>query len=280
MLSLARAIGDVPDMCGRYGLTKPQQLAQGGLLAELAIDAIADDLPDPYPARYNVAPSQPVLVVLDRVREGARTRTLAQLRWGLVPHWAKDAAIGHRLANARAETVLEKPAFRTPFTTGRRCLVLADVFYEWQDVGDATADPRNGDPGTTGTRPVARRAKPRKQPWAIALTDGAPFAFAGLWDRWRDPATPGAPPVASCTLVTTAPNALLRRIHDRMPVILPAAAMAEWLDPETPPERARALLRPLDAAAMHAWPIGTRVNAPAHDAPDVLEPTGAVITAA
>ncbi|GLC26738.1 SOS response-associated peptidase [Roseisolibacter agri] len=264
-------------MCGRFGLTNPQRLAEAGLLADLAITSVAADLPNPYPARHNVAPSQPVLAVLDRTRDGERERTLAALQWGLVPRWAKDATIGHKLVNARAETLVEKPTFRAPFTKGKRCVVLADVFYEWQDLRDATADPRNGDRGTTGRRPVAKLAKPGKQPWAIRLRDGEPFAFAGLWETWRDPADPGAAWLATCTLITTTPNALVRRVHDRMPVLLPPGAVGEWLDPDTPPERARELLVPYDATAMEAWPISLRINTPAYDEPDVLEPTGALI---
>lgn len=267
-------------MCGRFGLTDPRQLAASGLLEQLAVEAVAPDVPDLLPARYNVAPSQPVLAVLAPKRDGAPRRTLAMLTWGLVPTWAKDRKIGHSLANARAETITEKPTFRTPFAKGRRCLVLADVFYEWQDTGDATADPRNGDPGTTGRRPVARAPKPRKQPWAIGLADRAPFAFAGLWESWRDPADPAAAPLATCTLMTTAPNALMRPIHDRMPVILPRDAMDTWLDAGTPPDVAASLLRPYDAAAMQAWPISTSVNTPRHDAPDVLAPVGPAVVGA
>lgn len=263
-------------MCGRFGLTKPGRIAASGLLEQLAVDAVAPDVatdvPAELPPRYNIAPSEPVLAAFDARSDGAVRRTLAMLRWGLVPRWAKDTSIGNRLANARAETVAEKPAFRDAWARARRCAILADVFYEWQDVADAAADPRNADPGTTGRRPVARRAKPKKQPWAIRLDGGEPFAFAGLWESWRDPERPDDPPLVSCTLITTSPNALMRGIHDRMPVILTGDALVEWVDRETRPERAAELMRPYDARAMEAWRISTRVNTPANDDPSVLEP--------
>lgn len=164
--------------------------------------------------------------------------------------------------------------------------MFADVFYEWQDAGDATADPRNGDPGTTGTtgrRPVARAPKPPKQPFAIRLEDDAPFAFGALWEAWRDPAAdrdaPGAW-VATCTLLTTTPNSLMRRIHDRMPVIVPPAAYDAWLDPTLPRDDARAMLAPYAPAAMRAYPVTRAVNDPQHDAPDVLAPLPARPTSA
>ena len=267
-------------MCGRYALAHPRRLAEHGLLDQLAVEAVAPDVPAELPPRHNVAPSQPVLAALnapvpreDGRRDARETRrTLALLRWGLVPRWAKDASLGRRLANARAETVATAPAFRDAWARGRRCAVLADAFYEWQDLADAAADPRNGDPGTTGRRPVARRAKPGKQPWALALHDGAPFAFAGLWARWRDPADPDAAPLVTCTLVTTRPNALVAAIHDRMPVLLTGDALAAWLAADTTPDAAAALLAPYPAEAMAAWRVSPRVNAPANDDPDVLAP--------
>ncbi|HEY0972247.1 MAG TPA: SOS response-associated peptidase, partial [Gemmatimonadales bacterium] len=218
-------------MCGRFGLTKPGRIAGSGLLDQLAVDGVAPDVaadvPAELPPRYNIAPSQPVLAVLDARSDGTVRRTLAMLRWGLVPRWAKDTAMGNRLANARAETLAERSAFRDAWARGRRCAILADVFYEWQDVRDDAADPRNADPGTTGRRPVARTPKPAKQPWAIRLENGEPFALAGLWESWRDPERPDDAPLVSCTLITTSPNALMRRIHDRMPVVLTGDALVE-----------------------------------------------------
>jgi putative SOS response-associated peptidase YedK len=274
-------------MCGRYALAHPRRLAESGLLDQLAVAAVAPDVPAELPPRHNIAPSQPVLAALNapvpraeggaegRVDVRATRRTLALLRWGLVPRWAKEASIGHRLANARAETIATAPAFRDAWARGRRCAVLADAFYEWQDVRDATADPRNGDPGTTGRRPVARAAKPRKQPWALRLAGGAPFAFAGLWERWRDPADPEAAPLVTCTLVTTAPNALVASIHDRMPVILAGDALTAWLDGSVDADAAAALLAPYPAEAMEAWRVSMRVNTPANDDPGVLAPVAA-----
>jgi putative SOS response-associated peptidase YedK len=174
-----------------------------------------------------------------------------------------------------------KPAFRGAWSRGRRAAVLADAFYEWSDVRDEVADPRNGDePGTPPSgpsrRPVARSARPRRQPWAIRLAGGAPFAFAALWDSWRDPAAPDAPPLVSCTLVTTAPNPLVATIHDRMPVILTGDALRRWLSADTAPDEALALLAAYPAEHMEAWPVSPAVNTPAHDEPAVLEPVGPV----
>ncbi len=169
----------------------------------------------------------------------------------------------------------EKPSFRGAWNKARRCLVFADLFYEWRDLGDATADPRNGDPGTTGRRPVARAPKPPKQPYAIRLADDAPFAFGGLWEAWRDPgADPDDPDawVPTCTLITTAPNALMARIHDRMPVIVPADRYDAWLDPALPLDDARAMLAPYAPEAMRAYPVSRAVNDPKNDDPAVLEP--------
>jgi len=142
-------------------------------------------------------------------------------------------------------------------------------------VAAPAADPRNGDPGTTGRRPVARTPRARRQPYAITLADGAPFAFAGLWEAWRDPADPAAGVLPTCTLITTAPNALMARIHDRMPVIVPRAAYRAWLDRDAPLAVAAALLAPYPADAMRAVPISTYVNDPRHDDPRVLAPANA-----
>lgn len=219
-------------MCGRYTLkTEPRLLAEQFALA--TIPALE--------ARYNIAPTQDVPVV----RTTADGRQLALLRWGLIPGWASDPSIGARMINARSETVAEKPAFRTAFKQ-RRCLVLADGFYEWQRSGG------------------------RKQPYFFQLRDGRPFAFAGLWERWQ---APDGQTVETCTILTTAPNDLARPIHDRMPVILDPAAYDQWLDPELrlagPLE---ALLQPYPAAAMTAYPVSTYVNNARNDGPQCLDP--------
>jgi putative SOS response-associated peptidase YedK len=267
-------------MCGRFGLTNPKHLEAHGLLDAVHPDAVGDAVPELLEPRYNIAPSQPVLAARtwrrDRGTAEERVeRRLDVLRWGLIPSWAKDPKIGNALANARAETVAEKPSFRGAWKGARRALVFADAFYEWYDLADATADPRNGDPGTTGKRLVARAPKPRKQPYAIRLQEDAPFAFGGLWEAWRDPEgaeDDSAAWVTTCTLITTAPNSLLARLHDRMPVIVPREHYDAWLDPETPLDHAHALLVPYAPEAMRAYPVSTYVNRPDHDDPHVLDP--------
>lgn len=219
-------------MCGRYGITQPQ-------FPELAaILGVQLELPEP---RYNIAPSQPVPAVL---LEGGRPAA-AMLRWGLVPAWAKRPDEGRQPINARDDKVETSPLFRAAFRA-RRCLLPADVFYEWQPV-----------PGTR-----------RKQPYAVRRRDGRPFAFAGLWERWEK----GEEPLTSCTIITTAANRVLAPIHDRMPVILDAATWERWLDPETPAAEARAMLRPAPDDLLTAYAVSAYVNAPAHDDPRVLEP--------
>lgn len=213
-------------MCGRYTITDSRRVAEA-----FELDAIEADLSRP---RYNIAPTQNVPAVL--VRDGARV--LVDLHWGLVPSWAKDRTIGARLINARAETLASKPSFRSAFAQ-RRCLIVADGFYEWARRGAA------------------------KQPMYIRVDGGAPFAFAGLYERWRLE-TPEA--LASCTIITTEPNMLLKPIHDRMPVILPREAYAAWLDPaQTDPAALAVLLKPFDADWMTAQPVSHHVNSPRHD---------------
>ena len=197
--------------------------------------------------RYNVAPSQDVAVV--RAANGGRS--LSMLRWGLIPAWAKDPAIGYRLINARSETVADKPAFRTAYRR-RRCLIPADGFYEWQRLGKT------------------------RQPWLFGLRDGAPFAFAGLWERWTVPedaaltgslaeSKPGDP-IETCTILTAAANETVAPVHGRMPVILPWDAHDPWLAGED------VSLAPYAADAMTAHPVSTLVNRPAYDDPRCVEP--------
>jgi len=189
--------------------------------------------------RYNIAPTQTAPVV----RQGPGGRTLALLRWGLVPFWADDPKLGTRMINARAERVAQAPAYRHAFRR-RRCLVPASGFYEWR-------------PGAGG-----------KQPYAIVPAQAPLFAFAGLWERWEK----GETPLESFTLIVTDANAALRPIHDRMPVILRAEDYALWLDPRTDPARLQALLRPAEDAAVRAYPVSQRVNDPRHDDPDLIRP--------
>lgn len=222
-------------MCGRYVLSVPGDL--------LASAFGLEEVPELAP-RYNVAPSQVMPIV--RGTEDRR-RELAYARWGLVPHWAKEAAIGNRLINARAEGLADKPSFRDSFKR-RRCLIPANGFYEWQKVGT------------------------KKQPWLLRLAGGAPFAFAGLWSSWTDPESRES--LETFAIVTTEPNPLAARVHDRMPVILPDAARATWLDPRAERERLLGLLAAYPAAEMEAFPVSTRVNSPANDDPACVEPIG------
>jgi putative SOS response-associated peptidase YedK len=192
---------------------------------------------------YNVAPTQSVAVVVQR--EGVNT--LEKMRWGLIPAWAKDPAIGSRMINARAETVGEKPSFKRPLKD-RRCLVVADGFYEWQKTGQA------------------------KIPMFIRLKSGQPFGFAGLYDVWT---SPEGEAVASCTIITTSANDLMQPIHDRMPVILPKPQEATWLNPAI--QRAAdvlPLLVPYSAADMEAYPVSRLVNSPENNSPDCIRPVG------
>jgi putative SOS response-associated peptidase YedK len=223
-------------MCGRFTLatTAPGELRQRFPLGESV----------EIRRRFNVAPGDEVLSVV--VREGVATG--AQLRWGLVPHWAEDPAIGFRMINARAETVADKPAYREPFQRGR-CLIVADGFYEWQREGGTAA-------GGGG-----------RQPFHITRGDGAPFAFAGLRTSWRDP---HGEVLRSCTIITTQANEAIGHIHPRMPVILEPAHEETWLDPATPPERLHQLLRPLAAADTHARAVSKAVNDARYDGPDCL----------
>jgi putative SOS response-associated peptidase YedK len=221
-------------MCGRYTLSTP-----GDVLAE-----IFETPPTPELApRFNIAPTQEVAAV--RLRSGSAERERVLLRWGLIPSWADDPGIGNRLINARSETVAEKPSFRSAFKR-QRCLVLADGYYEWQKQADGT-----------------------KQPFYFRLSGGEAFAFAGLWERWRR----DEEEIGSCTLLTTAPNALAATVHDRMPVILPTEAYALWLDPKVQ-DRARleALLVAFPAERMEALPVSRYVNNPLHEGPRCLAP--------
>ena len=221
-------------MCGRFTLTDPD--------ADIAVQFGLPEIPD-IPPRYNIAPTQPVAAV--RLRAGEQTRELVMLHWGLIPFWAKDPKIGARMLNARSETAAEKPSFRAAFRR-RRCLVIADGFYEWQK--------QNG----------------TKQPFFIHMRDGRPFAFAGLWEHWQGP---DASVIESCTLLTTEPNDFLRPVHNRMPVILNPADYELWLDPEVQEaDQIQHLLHPYPAQELDAYPVSTFVNRPANDSPTCIEP--------
>lgn len=223
-------------MCGRFTLTAPD----GQLRARFGLDERLEVRP-----RFNVAPGDHVVAVVSRRPEpdAVPQPRGTLLRWGLVPHWAEDpAALGNRTINARAETLAERPAFREAFAQ-RRCLVLADGFYEWSE----------------------------GVPHWITRSDGAPFAFAGLWASWRPrDAAADVEPLRSCTIVTTEATERLRPLHHRMPVMLPAADEPAWIDPATPPEALHDLLRPFEATEHRA--VSRAVNDARHDAPDCLEP--------
>ncbi len=197
-------------------------------------------------ASYNAAPTDTLPVVrLDREHR----RSLNLLRWGLIPYWAKDKSIGPRCINAMAETVASKPAFREAFQR-RRCIVPADFFYEWQKTP-------NG-----------------KQPYAIGLADGRPMAFAGLWERWKDPADGTS--LQTFTIITGSPNALCAPIHNRMPVILPPETWSRWLGEEdADPGHLLALLKPYPAELMRAYPVGSRVGNVRNNDADLLTPLAA-----
>lgn len=193
--------------------------------------------------RYNIAPTQDVPAVVARRQGGGRQLRL--FRWGLIPSWAKDPEIGNRLINARGETVAEKASFRGPLAR-RRCLILADGFYEWQKV-------RGG-----------------KQPHHIRMRDGSAFAMAGLWDHWT---SPDGSEIESCTILTTTPNEMLEQIHNRMPVILSPKDYGLWLDPQVRPSPAmHALLRPFPAEEMEARAVSKFVNNPGNDSQECIRP--------
>jgi putative SOS response-associated peptidase YedK len=219
-------------MCGRYSLhTHPEVIA---LYFKLGL------VPEITP-RYNITPGTNILIVR---QDPAKGRIADLYRWGLIPGWAKDPAIGNKLANARAETVAEKPSFRSAFKRWR-CLIPASGFYEWKKLAG------------------------RKQPYYVRPVGADLFAFAGLTERWMGPDGP----VHSCTIITTDANDSMRDIHDRMPVILAPEDHAAWLDPvNQATEKLKALLKPSPAKTMSAHPVSTRVNTPKNDEPALIEP--------
>ena len=221
-------------MCGRFTVaTDPAVLAE----------RFEIEVPDDWAPSYNVAPTQEVLGV---VRGRDARRQLRELRFGLIPHWAKDARVGFSMINARAETVRSKGAYRS-LLERRRALIVADGFYEWRTDPDG-----------------------RKRPVRYTLADGGPFAFAGLWASWHDSEADAW--LDSCTIITTTANRLVAPVHDRMPVILPRAAEAAWLDPAFDPAAVDALLVPYPAERMHAAEASMLVNSAKNDGPELLDP--------
>lgn len=227
-------------MCGRFTLrSAPSVIAEQFALFDV----------DPFTPRFNIAPTQPVAVVRTRPADHGKSgdRELAWLHWGLIPSWADDPAIGNRMINARAETVVQKPAYRGAFRR-RRCLVVADGFYEWQRRGN------------------------QKQPFFLHMDDDSPFAFAGLWESWE-----GADHsfVESCTIITTEPNELVEPIHNRMPVILDPEQYETWLNSSSgKTAELTGLLGPYQGGLLRAEPVTTWVNNPKHDDPRCIEPSG------
>lgn len=226
-------------MCGRYKLATP---------AEVLRDVFGFVERPNLPARYNVAPSQEAPVVRQR-RQPAGERTVQNLRWGLVPSGAKDPKIAASLINARAESLASRPTFAKALRQ-RRCAVLADGFYDWSGEGAA------------------------RQPYLVTRRDGAPFAFAGLWDRWIDRREGGETPIDTFTIVTNAANDLLRVLHPRMPVILAGADLDVWLDPASDPARVSTALVGVPAAALRYVPVAKRVNSARVDEANLTEPIG------
>lgn len=222
-------------MCGRVTLTSSARDVASQFDLDLA------SIPD-LELRYNVAPSQDIPVIRND-REGRRS--LGFDRWGLVPHWAEDPAIGNRMINARAESLASKPAFREALTA-RRCIVPVDGFFEWKGKGK------------------------ERQPYLFRLAGGGPFGIAGLYERWLGE---GGEVIDSCTLVTTEPNAPMREFHDRMPAILDPASYGLWLDREVDdPARVLPLLRPCPDPWLKPRAVSSWVNDPRHDDPRCLEP--------
>lgn len=217
-------------------------------------------LAEPLEPDWNVAPTKEVYAVLERPAKEDRPqqRQLRALRWGLVPSWAKDAAIGNRMINARMETVAEKPAYKRAFAA-RRCLLPADGYFEWYPTEERDA-----------------KGKPRKQPFFIRPKDGGVLAMAGLYEFWRDPAVADGQPGAwlwSCTVITTDAEDDLGRIHDRMPLMVPRERWRDWLDPR--PHAAEDLLALLEPAApgrLEAYPVSTLVSNVRNNGPELVEP--------
>ena len=218
-------------MCGRYSLAResvdvavgPERVGRRGK------------------ARHNIAPSQRAPVI----RRGTAGLAIDDLRWGLVPAWSRDEAIGVSLINARAETLTDKPAFREAFRR-RRCLIVADGFYEWQPLGRS------------------------KQPWRFVREDGGVLLFGGLWESWLPPGQTA--PLESFTVITTTPNRVVAPVHDRMPACLDPESAALWLDPSSPLDLLRSLLKASSEAGWHGYRVNPVVGQARHDGPECIEP--------
>ena len=217
----------ITTMCGRYRLSRRKQLVEEYFNSEGEED---------WSPRYNVAPTQPVPVIRQNPKEPRRE--LSKIRWGLIPWWAKDSSSAAGMINARSETAATKPAFRDALKF-RRCLIPADGFYEWKRLGK------------------------EKQPYCFEVNEGELFAFAGIWERWKDP---GGKMLETCSILTTTPNAVTSAVHDRMPVILDPDNFDLWLDPGMKDASAACeMLKPYDAQFMRCYPVSSRVNHAAND---------------
>jgi putative SOS response-associated peptidase YedK len=222
-------------MCGRYRLSRRKQIIEEHF--ETA------DWQEDWSPRYNVAPTQPIPVIRQHPKEPVRQISL--MKWGLIPNWARDASIANSTINARSETAATKPAFRDPLRY-RRCLIPADGFYEWL------------------------RTSTSKQPYCFEVNDGELFAFAGLWDGWKNAEGQW---IKTCSILTTVPNAVTATVHDRMPVILDRESYDLWLDPGMQNVAVISeLLKPYDARLMRSYPISTRINHVANDDEDCSRP--------
>lgn len=226
-------------MCGRYTLTASAEEISDHFGALSRYHGLAAHLP-----RYNVAPGQ----IMPIVRAGDGASEIIAAHWGLIPFWAKEASISAHLFNARADTVAIKPAFKAAFKR-RRCLIPADGFYEWKGEGPARGP---------------------KQAYRFTLKEGGLFAFAGIWERWTNP--DDATIVESYAIITTAANATVKPIHDRMPIIVPREHYARWLGVTRDPAYALTLIEPAPNALLRAVPVSSIVNNAAHDAPECIVP--------
>jgi putative SOS response-associated peptidase YedK len=222
-------------MCGRFAFYSPGE-------ATAALFGAAS--PTEVEPRYNIAPTQFIAAVR---RDEHDTPELAMLRWGLVPFWAKDPSIGNRMINARSETVAEKPSFRNAYKK-RRCLVLADGFYEWRKEGDV------------------------KTPYFISLADGSPFAFAGLWENWNSKECDES--LQTTAIITTAASDFMAQLHQRMPVVMRPAEAERWLDGDM--EMLGELID--ESPAFQAWPVDRKVNNARNEGADLIDPAGEIIS--
>ncbi len=219
-------------MCGRFSCsTPPEMIAKAFRTDEPQID---------LGPRYNIAPSQDVLIVVQK-----EVRQIVTCRWGFVPSWSTEITAGNRMINARAETIAEKTSFRTAFRR-QRCLIIADGFYEWKRTGR------------------------KKEPFYIRLKSGEPFGFAGLYTLWKSPV---GEKICTCTIITTRANAIVAAVHERMPVIIPKEAEPSWLEPDNYNETSLLnLLKPYPAEDIELYPVSPLVNRPVYDMPEAIHP--------